>query len=153
MAPTSETSKGFFAALFDFSFTTFITMKFLKIIYGIVMVAIGLSALFLFFGMATEGGAGAVAGLVITPIFAIVSLILARVQLEALALFFRIGDNTQAIRQGFSGPQGPVGPPPGGPAPGAGPFGSYPPPNQGGGGGFPPPGPPQGPPPGYPPQG
>lgn len=110
-------AKGLFASLFDFNFTSFITLKFLKFIYGIAMVLILLGGVFFFFSSLLRGEAGGVfIALFIVPIFVLLQLIFLRVYLESLALFFRIGENTQAIRQSLGGSGGP----------GAGGFGAYP---------------------------
>src|SRR5690625_7680026 len=62
--PSSKSveAKGFFAGLFDFSFQKFVTLKFAKFIYIIVMVVIGLWELFGWlmgsFGLMKQGTRG-----------------------------------------------------------------------------------------------
>ena len=43
---SSMEAKGFFAGLFDFNFQSFVTLKFAKFIYIIIMIVIGLWAIF-----------------------------------------------------------------------------------------------------------
>jgi hypothetical protein len=117
MAAQYDGAKGLFASLFDFNFTSFITLKFLKVIYAIVMALIFLGGVIFFFGGLLSGrAAGVLAALFIVPILVLLQLILLRVYLESLALFFRVGENTQAIRQSLGGSGGPS----------AGGFGDYP---------------------------
>jgi len=40
-----ESAKGFFEALFDFSFTSFVTSKLVKLLYALAIVAAALGAL------------------------------------------------------------------------------------------------------------
>jgi hypothetical protein len=87
---------GFFAALFDLDFKTFIALRFIKIIYVIALVFIGLGSVGVFFVSIGNGD-------VLTAIFALVFflfyLIIVRVWLEVIAVLFRIGENTTAIRE------------------------------------------------------
>lgn len=83
------------AAMFDFEFETFVALKFIKVIYILAMVFIGLSGVALFFvGIANGDFLTALAALV----FLVFYLIVVRVWLEVIALLFRIGENTSAIR-------------------------------------------------------
>ena len=78
---------NFFGALFDFSFTSFITTKLIPVLYGIWLVLIVLSAVIFL----TRGGAGI--------IFAVITLVLgviwARVVMETIIVFFRIAEHTR----------------------------------------------------------
>ncbi len=107
--------RGFLASLFDFGFTTFVTLRFLKVIYGIVMVLIGLGALGVFVSLASQGAGSAVLALVLVPIGALLYLVFARIYLELIALLFRIAESTARIDQhltagGGAGPAGPGSP-------------------------------------------
>jgi hypothetical protein len=117
MAPQNDGAKGLFASLFDFNFTSFITLKFLKVIYALLMGIIFLGGIIFFFALLLSGkAAGVFFALVGVPITVLVYLLILRVYLESVALFFRIGENTQAIRQSLGGSGGP----------GAGGYGAYP---------------------------
>ena len=96
-------TKGFFAALFDFSFTSFITLKFLKVIYGVLVVVVLLTGLlFLVVGLA-RGGAGAVLSIVAVPLVTLLYLVMVRIWMELIALFFRIGENTSIMARSMAG--------------------------------------------------
>jgi uncharacterized protein DUF4282 len=112
--------KGFFAALFDFGFTSFITLKFLKVIYAILVTLILLTGLVFFVAALARGGATAVLAIIGVPLVTLLYLIIARVYMEIIALFFRIGENTSIIARNF-GPA--AGGPPYPTAPQGDPFG------------------------------
>jgi uncharacterized protein DUF4282 len=128
--------KSFFASLFDFGFTSFITLRFLKVIYTILVVLIlFVGAIALIVGLASGSAAGVLLGLILAPLLTLFYLIMARVWLEVIAMFFRIGDNTSLAVQllnganpgqpGYGAQPGPS--VPWGPAPTAGaPFGQGP---------------------------
>lgn len=96
---------GFFMALFDFRFNTFITPSIIGFIYGLAMVLIGLGFLFLvwsglrsiYSGIRYDMGGMAVRGLiylVIAPVFSLLYLAMVRVFLEGVLVLFKIKDNT-----------------------------------------------------------
>ena len=87
-------AKGLFAGLFDFSFTTFITLKFLRVIYAILMVLILLGGLVFLLRGLSQGGGTAIATIIFVPLGVLLYLIFARISMELIALFFRIGENT-----------------------------------------------------------
>jgi hypothetical protein len=95
--------KGFFAALFDFSFSEFITTKIIKILYGIALVIAGIATLFMIiaaFSGGTFGRANVGLGLLVlvfSPIVFLVYAILLRVWLEFIIVIFRIAENTGEI--------------------------------------------------------
>jgi Domain of unknown function (DUF4282) len=97
MATGAMEAKGFFPALFDFGFTSFITLKFLRVIYTIVVVFVLLFGLiYLVLGL-SQGGALAVASVFVVPLLTLLSLIYARITMELIAVIFRIGENTTLI--------------------------------------------------------
>ena len=130
MPNTQIEAKGFFAGLFDFGFTSFITLKFLRLIYGVLVVLILLAGVVAFLGSISQGGIYILVAIVIVPIVTLIYLVLTRVSMEMVALFFRIGENTNLMvaaaggagptsegpRSGVAGPySGPTGPPSGPP--------------------------------------
>lgn len=136
MSTPSLQERSFFGSLFDFGFTTFVTLRFLKVIYAIVMVLIGIGAIGVFVALASEGGGEAVLALIVVPLGALLYLVFARIYFELIALLFRIAESTSNIDRhltgggGFGPAGGGYGPPPGS-GPGYGgqpPFGSPPPP-------------------------
>jgi hypothetical protein len=110
-------AKGLFAGLFDFSFSTFITLKFLRVIYAVIMGLILLGGLGFFISLLARGGAAVVAAIILVPLVTLLYLIFARIYMELIALFFRIGENTSLlVAQGGGTPSTgglPPSPPPG----------------------------------------
>jgi hypothetical protein len=89
--------KGFFGSLFDFGFTQFITLKFIKVIYGIATVLIGLATLLWMVKLIDIGGGYIAVGLIGAPLFGLFYLIFTRIGLEVVAVLFRIGENTASL--------------------------------------------------------
>ncbi len=90
--------KGFFAALFDLSFTEFVTTKLIKLLFIIAILASGLGALFLLVPAIMYGsGASTILYLVIAPVVFLVSVLLSRIWLELVIVIFRIAENTTKI--------------------------------------------------------
>lgn len=92
-----EEPSKFFSALFDFSFTEFITTKLIKVLYGIGIVISGLSALsWIVSGFAGSFGKGLLF-LILSPIVFIIGVILTRVWLEIIIVVFKIAENVGKI--------------------------------------------------------
>jgi uncharacterized protein DUF4282 len=89
---------GFFGALFDFSFESFITTKLVPILYGLALVAVVLSAI----GLFTRGGAGILLGLIVLGLGAIY----ARVVMEMIIVFFRIAEHTRDMAAALAAGKG-----------------------------------------------
>ena len=89
--------KGFFAALFDQSFSEFVTTKLIKLLYAI---SLGFSALLLVAAVVVlfmqSVGAGVV-GLLLAPIVFVLSALMTRVWTELLIVIFRIAENSTEI--------------------------------------------------------
>ncbi len=98
--PRSD-GKGFFGALFDFSFTSFVTPKIIKVLYVLITIWIALWALiFLRLGFKYGGAAGGFVTLfVVDPIFVLLTLGAYRVVLELFMVVHRMHDELRAIRQ------------------------------------------------------
>lgn len=96
VTPSSDTqitdAGGFFNALFDFSFSSFITTRIIKVLYILSIVAIGLGALGIFITLASRGAAGIIGGLILAPIFFVLYVIFARVWMEIIIVIFRIAE-------------------------------------------------------------
>ena len=93
--------KGFVGSLFDFSFSSFVTPKIIKVLYVLVTIwtaLIGLTILII--GFKTGGVAGGLFTLIIIePIFLLLTLGIYRVVLEAFMVIFRIYEETKKIRE------------------------------------------------------
>jgi hypothetical protein len=97
-----QTTSTFWAGLFDFSFTRFITLKFIRVIYAVILGVILLSALVAFVislvGGASNNSVGLIFfGICIVPIFKLLYIVGARLALEFIAVVFRIGENAARI--------------------------------------------------------
>lgn len=97
--------KGFIGALFDFSFSEFVTTKIIKFLYGLFLILIALGTLFgLFMALFTMFRTSFLLGffqLILVPILALIYLILARAWTEIIIVLFRIAENTTTlVRQG-----------------------------------------------------
>ena len=92
-------AESFFRSLFDYSFSSFVTPRIIKILYVLATIVIALWALVLVLaGFNVSSGAGLLMLVVVGPLFFVVSMIYARVVLELIIVFFRIHGNVQEIR-------------------------------------------------------
>jgi uncharacterized protein DUF4282 len=93
--------KGFLGSLFDFSFTSLVTPKIVKVLYILFTIwtaLIGLSILII--GFKTGGVAGGLFTLIIVePIFVLLTLGIYRVVLELFVVVFRIYDELKKISE------------------------------------------------------
>jgi Domain of unknown function (DUF4282) len=94
-------AKGFLGALFDFSFTSFVTPKVVKVLYVLITVWTVLWALiFLRYGFKYGGAAGGFFTLlVVDPILILLTLGAYRVVLELFMVVHRIHEDLKAIRE------------------------------------------------------
>ena len=93
LAPAAASSKGFFGALFDFSFTHFVTPMIVKVVYVLATIALGLSWLvFLVAGFSANAGLGVVV-LVLGPIAVVIYLALIRMTLEFYLALVRMSED------------------------------------------------------------
>jgi hypothetical protein len=94
-------AKGFFGALFDFGFTSFVTPKIIKALYVLYTVWMVVWALiFLRLGFKYGGAAGGIFTLIVVdPIFLLLTLGAYRVILELFMVIHRIHDDLKAIRE------------------------------------------------------
>lgn len=99
--PRPRGEKGFVGSLFDFSFSSFVTPKIVRVLYVLVTLWTALLALiFLVIGFKTGGVAGGLFTLiVIEPIFVLLTLGIYRVVLEAFMVVFRIYEEAKKIRE------------------------------------------------------
>jgi hypothetical protein len=100
-AQRSAGEKGFVGSLFDFSFTSLVTPKIIRVLYILVTIwtaLIGLTILVI--GFRTGGVAGGLFTLIVVePIFVLLTLGIYRVVLEAFMVLFRIYEETRQIRE------------------------------------------------------
>ena len=92
----------FFASLFDVSFTRLITTKVVKVIFILSLALAGLLALTIFAaGISSGSSLGAVAAILVAPLYFLLVAIYVRVFLEVLVVLFRINENVARIATVF----------------------------------------------------
>lgn len=87
-------SRGFFQSLFDFSFSEFIALRLVGVLYGAAIVLAALGAVGLLFAGFRGGVVSGLFALIFTPLLFLFYVILARIGLEALVVSFRTAENT-----------------------------------------------------------
>jgi hypothetical protein len=93
-------SRGFLSALFDFSFTSFVTTRIIKVLYVLITVLVSLVALFytiIAFRLST--GFGLLVLIIGDPLYIIIVMAFWRLLLEAFVVVFRIAEDIRALRE------------------------------------------------------
>ncbi|MFY9579517.1 MAG: DUF4282 domain-containing protein [Gaiellaceae bacterium] len=91
-------AKGFFGSLFDYSFSSYITPRIIKVLYVLATVLVALWTLvIILIAFKASSGLGIVALLIGGPIYFVIMMIGARVVLEFISAFFRIHGDVQEI--------------------------------------------------------
>lgn len=83
---------GFLRALFDFSFSQFITTRLVRLLYGIGVLIAVVVTLGSIVGGFNEGAGTGIVTLILAPLIFLLVVILARVQLEIIIVVFRIAE-------------------------------------------------------------
>lgn len=110
--------KGFFASLFDISFSSLVATKVIKIIYVLSMILIGLFALVFVAGAFSNSvAAGLFTLIILAPLAALLYLIYVRVILEVIICVFRIMETNVELVSLQRAATGPATPPPSPPPP------------------------------------
>jgi hypothetical protein len=92
---------GFVKALFDFSFSEFVTTKIIKILYGILMFFAGLLVLGIIVGGFYQSVLRGILALIVSPLLFLLYIIIARVWLELVIVIFRIAEHAgELVKQG-----------------------------------------------------
>jgi len=93
-------SKSFFGALFDFSFTSFVTTKIIKVLYVLILVLAALTALvYTIIAFKVSAGFGILTLVIGDPLFIIIVMAFWRLVLEAFIVVFRISEDIRALRE------------------------------------------------------
>ena len=106
----ADVGKGFFAALFDLSFRTFITRRLASVFYFVGLIAIGIGFIVYFVGgimgavsiMWFDVGAGIsglVATIIVVPVLTFLAIIMLRFVIEAVVALIAIAENTERTAQ------------------------------------------------------
>lgn len=97
---SSGEAKGLLKSLFDFQFTSLITVKIIRVVYALIVILYSIGAVFVFIASLTRGGAsGFLTAFILVPLGYVVYLILTRIWMEILIVVFRMGDDVRAIRE------------------------------------------------------
>ncbi len=110
-----DQARGFFASLFDISFTSLITTKLIKVLYVLSLVAIGITYFaFVVSAFAASAGLGALVLLIVGPLMALFWTVFVRVSLEVVVALFRVMETNVEIAANTSAgaPSAPAGGPP-----------------------------------------
>jgi hypothetical protein len=93
-------AKGFLGALFDFRFTSFVTPKVVKVLYPLIMILTGLTALgFIDIAFRANIGFGFVSLFILAPLFFLVVTAIYRILLEFFIVIFRVAEDIRAMRE------------------------------------------------------
>lgn len=87
----------FFAALFDFSFSTFITTKIIKALYIVAIAFSLLGGLMMIIGGFSNGFLSGVVTLALAPVVVLIYIVMARVWLELVIVLFNISEDIRSI--------------------------------------------------------
>lgn len=94
-----EQKKGFFGALFDLSFSEFVTTRVIKVLYVLgIILAILVALGFIVSGFTQSVGLGIVF-VILSPLIFLLYTILTRIWLEIVIVVFRIAENTREIAE------------------------------------------------------
>ena len=102
-APTAPASPGFFTSLFDTSFDRFVTPVVAKVAYLVVIVAVGLTWVANVVGALLADPPYGLVVLVVGGVIALVTVIGARVLIEAVLALIRLSEDTRALREKADG--------------------------------------------------
>lgn len=102
-APPAEVrtaTQGFINSLFDFSFTSFVTPKVIRVLYALIMIGVGLGVLFfVILAFRLNAALGAITLLILGPVYFLVTMAFYRVVLEFFMVTFRIYEELHLIRR------------------------------------------------------
>lgn len=107
-ADSRDTASGFFNDLFDIRFTRFVALRLISVVYVLILVAVSITALAIIFAGFTQGAGYGLFTLIFAVLGWLIYVVLARVALEALAVLFRIHDDTSRTADAVSGDRGTV---------------------------------------------
>jgi hypothetical protein len=109
--------KGFFRSLYDFSFSSLVTLRVIRVLYVLITIVYSLGALIAFVGLlAQHKGPDVAIAIVGVPIAYFLYLTIARITFEVLMVVFNIGKDVRAIRENGETSIGPNAMPPPNPA-------------------------------------
>lgn len=90
-------SNGFLEAMMDFTFTHFVTIRVIAVLYGLALAAVAFSSLMLLIFL--MNAANFFVAFIFTPLFFCLGVLLVRMYLEVTVVLFRIAENSSALRE------------------------------------------------------
>lgn len=100
-------NKGFLGALFDFSFSEFVTTKIIRLLYVLaIAISVVIGIALVISGFAIGFGRG-VLMLIAAPVVVLLYIIGARIWLELVIVVFRIGEHVRDIANRGATPSAP----------------------------------------------
>lgn len=90
---------GFLGSLFDLSFSNFITPKIIGVLYVIILLLVSLGILLLVINGFSQGFFKGLFSLILSPLIALVWLLLIRIGLEGLVAGTKTAENTAKIAE------------------------------------------------------
>ena len=99
-ATQAADARGFLGALFDFSFTSFVTTRIIKVLYVLIMILTVLAALiYTFIAFKASALFGFLTLVIGDPLFIIIVMAFWRLVLESFVVRFRIAEDVRALRE------------------------------------------------------
>jgi hypothetical protein len=99
-ARRSADSKGLIEALFDFSFTSFVTTRIIRVLYFLILIMTVLAALiYTILAFSASPGFGFLTLIIGDPLFIIIVMAFWRLFLESFVVVFRIAEDVHALRE------------------------------------------------------
>jgi len=92
-----DSPKNFIEALFDLSFSDFVSTRLIKVLYILGIVVAAVSAIMTLLGGIRAGAAAGLVSVLIAPIIFFVAVIALRVWLELVIVIFRIAETLREI--------------------------------------------------------
>jgi len=97
MESSRNVALNFLKSLFDPSFSEFLTLRLVGIVYSVAIVAGALTALAKIIDAFVSEFQSGLLALIVSPITFVISILVLRVILETVVVAFRIADNTAQI--------------------------------------------------------
>jgi len=88
-------AKGFIGSLFDFTFSSFITVKLVRFLFGAGIILGGLGVIITIITSFSQSIASGLLSLIISPIAYLLGIIALRIWLELVIIMFKIEENVR----------------------------------------------------------
>lgn len=89
--------KGLLAGLFDMSFSEFVTIRLIKVLYIIGIIGAVFAGLLFIVGGFSDGAGTGILFLLLSPILVGIYILMVRIWLELIIVVFRIAENTSLL--------------------------------------------------------